>query len=91
MIVTAIFNLIKGLVNLVLSIFPNIPQAPESFQEVIDYILNLIFESCVPILSIFVHINTIKIIVPILVVLFTFPFAYKIAMWVIKKIPLSIE
>ena len=91
MIIETIFNLIKSLIELILSIFPNIPQAPTEFTDVIDYILNLIFDSAVPILSLFIHINTIKIIVPILLIIVNFEYIYKLIMWIVKKIPLSIE
>lgn len=91
MIVKGLFDLIKGLINLVLSIFPNLPDAPQEFQNIIDYVLDLIFESGASILSLFVHINTIKIIVPILLVIVNFEQIYKMIMWIVKKIPLSIN
>lgn len=91
MIVTAVFNLIKSLIELILSIFPNVPQAPEEFVDIIDYVLNMIFTSGTSILSLFIHINTIKICVPILLVIVNFEYIYKLIMWIVKKIPLSIE
>lgn len=91
MIIETIFNLIRNVIFIILSIIPDIPQTPASFQETIDVVLTSIFEYGAPIISVFIRIETIKIIVPILIVIVTFPFAYKIAMWVIRKIPLSID
>lgn len=91
MVISGLFDLIKGLVNLVLSIFPNLPDVPSEFSEIINYVLDLIFESGASILGLFVHINTIKILVPLVIVIVNFEQIYKLIMWIVKKIPLSIS
>ena len=86
LIMTAILSLLKG----VFSLLPNIPQLSQSLTDSINRVFNVIFQN-VGLLGLFVRISTIKWLVPLVIVVYNFEHIYHFVMWVIKKIPLSID
>lgn len=52
--------------------------------------MSLIFDN-LDFLSFFINVNTLKIVALVAVSLFAFEHIYKIMIWVIRKIPLSID
>lgn len=90
MILEAIINLITALLKFVLNLLPNVPAIPGALMTSLDNVFNTIF-SHLDLLGIFVRIDTIKILVPLVVVAYNFEHIYHFALWIIKKIPLSID
>ena len=90
MIIKAIFELILGLLKLVFGFLPNIPSFPDNIMTSLDKVFTTIFDN-LDLLGLFVNINTIKILVPLVIIVVNFEHIYHFTMWIIKKIPLSIE
>lgn len=90
MILKAIFDLILGLLKLVFSFLPNVPQLPDNLLTSLNTVYDTIFNN-IDLLGLFVRIETIKILVPLLIIAINFEHVYHFTMWILKKIPLSIE
>lgn len=90
MILKAIFDLILFLLKTIFGILPNIPQLPNSLLSSLNTVFNTIFNN-LGLLGIFVRIDTIKILVPLLIIVVNFEHIYHFTMWIVKKIPLSID
>lgn len=89
MILQLIITLCTGIVQLLFS-FVNLPQFPDSAKTAINTYLGYIFDN-LDFLSFFVNTSTLKTIAIVAIALFAFEHVYKILVWVIHKIPLSIE
>lgn len=90
MIIEAIINLVTNLLKFVFNLLPDIPQLPASILTSLDNVFDTIF-SHLDLLGLFVRIDTIKILVPLILVVYNFEHIYHFIMWIIKKIPLSIN
>ena len=90
MILELIMSAVLFLLKTVFSLLPNIPQLSETLTNSIDRVFGVIFDN-VGLLGLFVRISTIKWLVPLVVVVYNFEHIYHFIMWVIKKIPLSID
>lgn len=86
MIIEAILNLLKVLIFTVFG-WINIPQFPESITTSLNSFLDLIFNN-ISLLGFFIRGSTIKIVIPILIILINFDKVYKFTMWILKKIPM---
>lgn len=64
----------------------NLPSFPEGLSNSINVFLNLIFDN-LSLLSFFVRGSTLKLVVPILIILINFEFIYKMVIWIARKIP----
>lgn len=90
MIIEAIINLITTLLKFILDLLPSIPDLPTSIMTSLDNVTSTIF-SHLDLLGLFVRIDTIKLLVPLVVVAYNFEHIYHFVMWLIKKLPLSIN
>jgi hypothetical protein len=90
MIIEFIFNLILALLKIVFGILPNVPTLNSSLLTSVNNVFDTIF-SHLELLGLFVRISTIQILVPLLIIALNFEHIYHFAMWVLKKIPLSID
>ncbi len=90
MILELIITGITAVLKIVLGILPNIPQLPDSITSSIDRVMNVIFNN-VGLLGIFVRISTIKLLVPLVIIVVNFEHIYHFVMWIIKKLPLAID
>lgn len=89
MILQAVFDLILGLLKVCFG-WINLPQLPASVQSVIDEFLSAVLGG-VSLLGIVVDMNFVKILIPLLVAVIRFDDIYKMTMWVIRKLPFSID
>lgn len=64
----------------------NIPAFPQELKNSIDSFFDLIFGN-LSMLGFFVRPITLKIVIPLLIIVINFKYIYKISMWLIKKIP----
>lgn len=87
MIIIAILQGIAGIFISILSLLPNLPNLPESILTGLNNFLDLIFNN-LGILGLFVPISTIKIVVPLILIIVNFDKIYKLVIWVLKKIPI---
>lgn len=90
MIIEAIINLITSLLKFIFGLLPNVPGFPQSLLTSIDNVTDTIFNN-LDLLCLFVRIDTIKILVPLVIVAVNFEHIYHFAMWLIKKLPISTE
>lgn len=90
MILELIMSAILTLLKLVFSLLPTIPNLSENITNSINSVFGVIFDN-VGLLGLFVRISTIKWMVPLVIVVYNFEHIYHFIMWVIKKIPLSID
>lgn len=86
MIVSAIMDLLKFLVTTVFGVLPNIPNFAVELQTSLNTVLDTIFNN-LSLLGCFIRPMTIKLIIPILLVIWNFEKIYEVTMWIIKKIP----
>lgn len=64
----------------------NIPQVPDTLIYSINSFLNLIFDN-LSLLGFFVRPTTLKILVPLIIIVINFKYIYKFIMWFLKKLP----
>lgn len=79
--------LVENILNAILSLLDVLPDFPAAFIEIVDKFFNLIFDNLF-LLSFFVRIDTIKIAIPILIVVLNFEHVYRFIMWILRKIPM---
>lgn len=85
-----LWDLLEILVHLLFG-WINIPSFPNDLNNSINSFMDLIFGN-LSMLGFFVRPITLKIIVPLFIIVINFKYIYKLSMWIIKKIPfLSIK
>lgn len=90
MIINVWITMILGVINLLFSWLPNIPEAPASFNTAVNNFFDLLFQNS-GLVSFFLPMTITKIALPIAVVLINFKYIYKLFMWVIHKLPVAID
>lgn len=85
MIVSSIMDLFKSLIKIMFG-FINLPNFPDVLTSAIDTILEIVFGSF-NLLAFFIRPTTIKIVIPVLLVLINFDEIYSLTMFILKKIP----
>lgn len=85
MILSSIMNLLKNLLFFCFS-FINLPSIPTDIIESINSFLNLIFDN-LTLLGFFIRPTTLKIVIPILIIVLNFDKIYHLVIWILKKIP----
>ena len=91
MIVEAIENVISQILTFIFSLIPNLPDLPQSLHDTLINFIDLIFDYGGNLIGLFVHISTLKIVLPILIILINFDKLYEVVLWIIKKIPVDIN
>lgn len=89
MIVEAMMTLCTGLVQLIFG-WVSLPAIPESAQTALNTYFGYIFDN-LSFLNFFLNVGTLKTVATIAISLYAFEHIYKIMIWVIRKIPLSID
>ncbi len=90
MIVEALLNLVLNLLKLVFG-WINLPDMPDSVMAVIDKLFEAL-EGAVGLFGIFVDLNMVKILLPVLLIVVNFEHVWKFTMFILRKIPfLGIE
>lgn len=85
MIIEALLNLIKLLLNVVFG-WISLPPFPEELTSSIDMFISLIFDN-LSLLGFFIRPITLTVSIPILIILLNFEQVYKLVMWIVRKIP----
>ena len=86
MIILGLLQALSGILISILSLLPTLPQLPDSILNGLNNFLDLIFNNS-GLLGLFIPISTIKVVVPLIIVIINFDKIYKLVMWVFKKIP----
>lgn len=86
MIISAILNLLKGLLFIVFG-WINLPALPADITSSLSGFLDLIFNN-LTLLGFFIRPRTLQLVIPILIILLNFEQIYKFTMWILKKIPM---
>lgn len=86
MIISSVLNLLKLLITSIFGVLPSIPTVPAIIEKDISSFLDIIFDNA-GLLGLFVPISTIKLAIPIAIVIVNFDHIYKLTMFVLKKIP----
>lgn len=78
-----IFSIIEALFSLI----PDFGEFPTSLIMSVDHVLDIIFDN-LQFLGMFVRVDTIKILVPLVLFVTNFELVYNIIMWILRKIPI---
>lgn len=85
MIITVILNLLKTLLFTCFS-WISLPALPTEIMQNVDTFLGLIFDN-LTLLGFFIRPTTLKLVIPVLIIVLNFDNIYKFTMWILKKIP----
>lgn len=90
MILQAVFDLVSALIKLVFG-WINLPDMPDAVMSVIDELFTLL-EGSVGLMGIFIDLNMVKILLPVLLIVVNFEHVWSFTMFILRKIPfLGIE
>lgn len=90
MILEVIINLITGIIKLLATPFNILPDTPEALVNAVNYYLDLVFNN-LDFISFFVNVVTLKTVAIVAIAIWTVDNGYHFLMWIIKKLPLSIN
>ena len=85
MIIEALFNLVFGLINLILNMLPSLPDFDTNLLTNFHNALQTIFDNT-GLLGFFIPIDTIKTLIPLVILVLNFEHIYHFALWVISWI-----
>lgn len=86
MILENLLNILLSSIEVILSILPDMPSLPDELLSSAYSFIDLIFDN-VGLLGLFIPISTIKVVVPLVLVIVNFDKIYKLTLWVLNKIP----
>ena len=89
MIIEAIINIFTVFIKIAFA-FINLPQTPQGARTAVASYFDMIFNN-LGFLGFFVRIDTIKTIAFVAISVITFKKLYQVTMWIIRKLPLSIN
>lgn len=90
MIIQFLFNIILTLLKTIFSILPDLPQLPSALLASVNTVMTVIFDN-IKLLGFFFPISTIKIMVPLVLVVINFDKIYHFTLWVVKKLPIGVK
>lgn len=90
MIVEALILAITAVIKLLALPFNILPDTPSQVVTAVDYYFDLVFNN-LDFLSFFVNVDTLKTVAIIAIAIWTFDHAYSFLIWVIHKLPISIN
>lgn len=90
MIVEALINAITAVIKLLVVPFNILPNTPQALTDAVDYYFDLIFNN-LDFLNFFIHIDTLKSVALIAIIIWTVNKSYSILIWIIHKLPIGIN
>lgn len=90
MIIEALINLITVVIKLIAIPFNILPDTPETLINAADYYLDLVFDN-LDFLNFFVNVSTLKSVALIAIIIWTVDRLYNLLIWIIHKLPVSIN
>lgn len=89
MIIETIINAIVRVLYTLFDLFPDIPNIPNINAQIEEYFRITLGNT--ELLGVFIDIDTMKFIIPIFLVVYNFDHIYKFIMFIVKKLPFSID
>ncbi len=86
MIIELFIKLCSTFVLFIYSLLPDVPAFPQTLLNSVNKVFDIIFSN-LTLLPMFIRIDTIKILVPLLIIVINFEYIYNLVMWVLRKIP----
>lgn len=86
MLVEALFNGAISLIDGILDLLDVLPDLPEELISGMDSFFSLIFDN-LSLLGFFVRLDTVKVLIPLVIVVINFEHLYSFVMWLLRKIP----
>lgn len=90
MIIEAIINLITVVIKLLAVPFDILPDTPQALISAVNTYMDMIFDN-LDFISFFVHTETLRNVAVIAIIIWTLDKAFSLLMWIIHKLPLSIN
>lgn len=90
MIVEALINLITVVIKLLAIPFNILPDTPEALVAAVDKYMDLVFNN-LDFISFFVNVDTLTNVALIAIVIWTLDNTYSLLIWIIHKLPISIN
>lgn len=89
MIIESIIKALFGLVKLVFG-WIDLPDMPSAITSVVDELFNL-FSGAVGLLGMFVDLQFVAVLVPVLILVINFDKVYRLTMFILHKLPIGIN
>ena len=86
MLVEALFTAVTWLIDAILNILDVLPDFPAELVTSVEEFFSLIFDN-LSILGFFIPLPTIKILIPLVLLVINFEDVYAFIMWLLRKIP----
>ena len=86
MLVEALFTAVTWLVDAILNVLDVLPDFPEDLVNSVEAFFSLIFDN-LSVLGFFIPLPTIKILIPLVLLVINFEDVYAFIMWLLRKIP----
>lgn len=86
MIIEALCLVVEFLLGAILNVLEVLPEFPAELVATINSYLSLVFDN-VYLISFFVRLSTLKVVIPILILILNFERVYRFIMWILRKIP----
>lgn len=86
MILEALMNLVYVILDGIMNLLDLLPDFPQTLVNSVDSFFDLLFSN-MSLLGFFVRIETIKILIPLWIVVHNFEHLYTFIMWIVRKIP----
>lgn len=90
MIIELLVNLITIIIKVIAIPFSILPDTPEALVNAVNYLFDMIFSN-LDFISFFVNVSTLKTVATIAIVIWTLDHSYSFLMWIIHKLPFSIN
>lgn len=90
MIIEALINAITGVIKLLVIPFNILPDTPQALKDAVDTYFGLVFDH-LDFLNFFVNVNTLKAVSLIAIIIWTLDKTYSLLIWIIHKLPVSIN
>lgn len=87
MLVEILLKLVFGILNLILSVIPDLPAFDQSIIDGISNYLSLILMNGYDLLTLIIRPSTLNITIGVLIIIFSLEPAYHLVMYILKKIP----
>lgn len=86
MLVEFFFSFVHILLEGILAVLEILPDFPSVLVTALDSFFGLLFDN-MSLLGFFIHMDVIRVIIPLFIVVYNFEHVYTFIMWVVRKIP----
>lgn len=90
MIIESLVNLITVIIKLLVVPFNILPDTPQGLETAVNYYLDLVFDN-LDFISFFVNVGTLKAVALVAIAIWTVNHTYSLLIWIIHKLPFSID